>query len=342
MAIAVGSSKAKLYIGSSKVKKAYLGTQLIYSAGNIVTYVVDTNVSYQEEVDEGASCLSPKTFTPSKSGWMFVGWRENATVSSSVLSSKVMGDSPITLYAVFRASVTVSYNGNGSTSGSTSSQSDYRYYNNGDTSNPTFTLRSNGFTRTNYSFYRWRLNSASGTAYNVGASYTASANATFYAEWISSTLTAFDSNNPDAYNTTYLAKSFSGKSVVAEAHINGDNHSPVLTPINDNPKTGSGTFTIKQIAPYSKVELKFKVRGANEYTTERVSTASLSGAISASANSTNDSATTAYDNISDKTFTLTSPGTVTMTVKATINGDNGGAYTYVSSYLDVISAVFKM
>lgn len=73
MAIRIGNQKVKLYIGNTPVKKAYLGATLVYSRGSTCTYYVDSGTVYTEEVDEGASCLSPKTFTPAKSGWTFVG-----------------------------------------------------------------------------------------------------------------------------------------------------------------------------------------------------------------------------------------------------------------------------
>ena len=69
----------------------------VYSAGKMVTYMVDSGISYQEKVKKGQSCLAPTTFTPSKSGWTFAGWREDSTASGSVLSEKVMERSPITL-----------------------------------------------------------------------------------------------------------------------------------------------------------------------------------------------------------------------------------------------------
>lgn len=90
----LGATACKLYLGSTKIKKGYVGDTRVYSAGNIVTYKVDTSTTYQEEVDEGASCLSPKTFTPQKSGWAFVGWRMDMVASGDVLTSKVMGDNP--------------------------------------------------------------------------------------------------------------------------------------------------------------------------------------------------------------------------------------------------------
>ena len=86
---------------------------------------------------------------------------------------------------MYQKTVTLSYNGNGATGGSTASQSGTAYYNSGSNStiNPSFTLRSNGFSRTNYKFVNWRLNSTSGTAYNAGASITLSSNSTMYASW---------------------------------------------------------------------------------------------------------------------------------------------------------------
>ena len=265
MSIYTGNQKLKkLYIGNQAVRKAYLGNQLVYSAGNIVTYHVDAGVRYQEEVGEGESCLSPKTFTPQKAGWAFVGWRTDATASGDVLAGKVMGDNPVTLYAVFthpvtvtyyngsasasaqmknrywnngndtppsftltqaaksgwsargwststaanggityatgaaftrnsdvtlygmyQQAVTLSYNGNGATGGSTAAQTGYRYYNsNGQTLNASFSLRANGFTRTSYTFSKWALGSAGGTQYAAGAGVTLAASTIFYALWV--------------------------------------------------------------------------------------------------------------------------------------------------------------
>ena len=96
----------KRTFNSDKMKKAYLNDERYWSAGSTVTYYVDSATVITEEVDNEVSCLSPKTFTPSKSGWTFVGWREDTTADSSVLSSKIMDSDPITLYAVFKQTVT--------------------------------------------------------------------------------------------------------------------------------------------------------------------------------------------------------------------------------------------
>lgn len=258
-----GVSPTAINFNGSPVYTLICNGVTVWTAAVTVTYYVDSGTSYQESVVYGNSVLSPTSFTPSKSGYTFVGWRENNTASSSVLSSKTMGTDPISLYAVFKKTVTLtyynnsttasttsgtqyynngnvsnptftlsqasksgwtargwatgtagnasvayssisgtafsanttvyglyqqtitlSYNGNGSTSGSTSSQTGTRYYNSyGNYSNPSFTLASNGFAKTSYSFSKWAQGSTSGTQYAAGASVTLSASTTFYAIW---------------------------------------------------------------------------------------------------------------------------------------------------------------
>ena len=178
MGIQIFDKKLKAaYAGMQKIKMAMYQGKKIWSAGSTVTYMVDTNVSYTEEVDSDASCLSPKTFTPSKAGWSFVGWREDRTASASVLGSKIMADSPVTLYAVFRAGVTVTYYNN---STSASSTSGYRYYNNGSVVNPSFQLTqasSSGWTARGWSTSN---QGNAGIAYANGAVFTRDSNVTLY------------------------------------------------------------------------------------------------------------------------------------------------------------------
>lgn len=166
----------KMNFNGQKVKKWYHNGVKVFSSGNIVTYNVDAGTSYQEEVDSEATVLSPKTFTPTKSGWDFVGWREDKTASSSVLQSKIMGDDPMTLYAVFKRTLTTTFNGNGATSGSVSAIYATQYYNNGNYNNPTITLPANGFTRTNFKFTSWNLGA-------VGDKVTISDDTTVSAQW---------------------------------------------------------------------------------------------------------------------------------------------------------------
>lgn len=139
MPVYLESSKTrhKIFFVTEKIKKVYIGEQKVYSAGSTVTYRVDSGVTYREEVDSGASCLSPKSFTPAKSGYAFLGWRTDIKPETGICGSLVMEDSPITLYAVFRKTVTVTFYNGTATAGK---QTGYQYYNNGNLFNPSFKL----------------------------------------------------------------------------------------------------------------------------------------------------------------------------------------------------------
>lgn len=136
MPIMIQSSKTKLMCAGGKIARMYCEGDVIYSSGNIVTYMVDIGLSYQEEVDEGESCLSPKTFVPEKTEWTFVGWKQDTTANGNVASELLMGDEPVTLYAVFKQTVTLTTVANSVTS----KQNKDRIYNNGAVANPAFTV----------------------------------------------------------------------------------------------------------------------------------------------------------------------------------------------------------
>lgn len=146
--------------------------------GFTITYNIDSENSTTSTVKAGTPILN---YTPSKSEYTFVGWREDSTASSTVLSGTT-ATSNMTLYAVFSKTITVSYNGNGG-SGSVSSQTGTIYYNNGNVKGATFTLKSNAFTYTDRTFQKWAMGSASGTQYAGGASVTVTDDTTFYAIW---------------------------------------------------------------------------------------------------------------------------------------------------------------
>ena len=68
--------------------------------GSTVTYV-SNGTRYTETIPNGSSVLSPKTFTPSKSGASFVGWSNNSTSTTKLTSLNANGSS-MTLYAIFK------------------------------------------------------------------------------------------------------------------------------------------------------------------------------------------------------------------------------------------------
>ena len=192
------SDLTNIIYDGTELDKVIYDTTTVYQRITVNYYCENTIYKSTKVVSSNNIDLSSSN-AASKSGWSFIGWRLDKTASSSVQSSITAGTSTINLYAVYRQTISVTYNGNGATSGSTASQSGYRYYNNGSTTNPSFTLRSNGFSRTNYSFVNWRMGSSSGTVYNAGATVTLSSNTVFYAYWqlvyTASTLTLWGGGN---------------------------------------------------------------------------------------------------------------------------------------------------
>lgn len=123
----------------------------------------------------------------SVSGWTARGWSTGTAGNSGVTYNNATAftrDSNVTLYGTYQKTVTLSYNGNGNTSGSTSSHSATAYRNYAGTIvNASFTLKSSEFTKTSHAFSKWAQGSASGTQYAAGATVGISSNTTFYAVW---------------------------------------------------------------------------------------------------------------------------------------------------------------
>ena len=192
-----GTNRAKLYLGKTKGRRCYLGSTKIYSAGNTVTYHVGTEI-YSEEVDEETSCLSPTTFTPTHDGWEFLGWRENSDASGDVLSSKLMADDPIDLYAVFKQKVTLTTY-NGSTSPTTSSKE--RYYNTENITNPSFTIWQNSIS--GWSANGWATSNTANANIELdnGSTVSLSSNATYYGRY-SQTIYLYYNGNGAGWGST--------------------------------------------------------------------------------------------------------------------------------------------
>lgn len=214
-----GTQYKKIYVRKSAsdpfelYKKMYINGVQVYSAGNNVTYHVDNGVSYTEEVEFEQSCLVPKTFTPSKSGWEFVGWADSKTASENVLSALNMGDNAVTLYAVFKQAVTLNYSGNGADSGAVASETKYSYYNNGVVSNASFTLKDNGYARRGYRFSNWDLGVVGAT---ITLSTTTTANAVWYDNayiWVNQSVGSGEPLNIDVISLSNCATHGSGQTL---------------------------------------------------------------------------------------------------------------------------------
>lgn len=142
--------------------RLYVGSDYVSAANQYTGYAAGTHSSR------------------SSAGWVYAKTGSLTTTSSvtsgtiSVKPTIVVPNKDTTLSFVLAWDVT--YNGNGSTSGSTSAQLKVKETN--------LTLRSNGFTRTNYTFLRWNTKAdGTGTNYNAGATYSTDSAVTLYAQW---------------------------------------------------------------------------------------------------------------------------------------------------------------
>ena len=176
-----------LTMGSSNVS-----LYAVYRKTITVTYYnnstsASSTSGYQYYNNGNVANPSFKLTQSSRSGWTARGWSTSTAANGAISynnGASFTRDSNVTLYGMYQKTVTLSYNGNGATGGSTASQSGTAYYNSRNaTINPSFTLRGNGFSRTNYRFVNWRMGSSSGTAYNAGSNVTLANNTVFYASW---------------------------------------------------------------------------------------------------------------------------------------------------------------
>ncbi len=135
-----------------------------------------TSGSTAAETNNAPSGLTANGF--SRTGFVFAGWNTAANGNGTAYAEGATFPftANATLYAQWtaNASFTVTFNGNGSTSGATPSESN----------NAAAALRANGFSRSGYAFAGWNTTAdGSGTSYADGATFPFTANATLFGQW---------------------------------------------------------------------------------------------------------------------------------------------------------------
>jgi uncharacterized repeat protein (TIGR02543 family) len=163
-----------------------------------LTYNGNGNTSGTAPVDATSPYVSGATVTVlgntgtlARTGYSFAGWNTlaNGLGTDRTAGSTFTISSNTTLFAKWTAnSNTITFDGNGSTGGSTASQN----INTAASAN----LTANGFTRTGYTFVGWNTAAnGTGTSYANQVSYTmGTSNVTLYAQWSANNITVtFDS-----------------------------------------------------------------------------------------------------------------------------------------------------
>ena len=158
----------------------------------------DSGTAPADTVGNGSVTLAGNTGTLAKSGFTFDGWNTqangNGTSYATGASYNLTAD--VTLYAKWTAvaptNYTITYEGNGSDSGTAPADT---------VGNGSVTLASNTgtLTKTGYLLSGWNTQAdGSGTHYALGASFNLTADITLYAKWIVAYTLELDENGADS------------------------------------------------------------------------------------------------------------------------------------------------
>ena len=178
----------------------------------------NTGGTMTDQTASSATNLTSNTFT--RTGYTFTGWNTaaNGTGTSYADGASFPFSGNTTLYAQWIANPnTITFDGNGATSGSTASQ-----VINTDAS---ATLNANGYTRTGYTFNGWNtVANGSGTAYTDQANYTmGTSNVTLYAQWLAaSSPTLSAATLSSALSSTYGTASSGMGFTASGANLTGN------------------------------------------------------------------------------------------------------------------------
>ena len=183
-----------------------------YSSATATTRTYVTRTQYYRNSSTTAagvtSVTMPALTTQTAYAWAPAGWVRGSTTSTSKYSSSTtaVSVSPTAgasqyFYALYSRTATISYNGNGANSGSTTSTTATQYYNTGNISSAValnMTVATSGFTRKGCSFNGWGTSASATTVFaEVGSTVTfpltawaSTSTATLYAIWSCMTVSA--------------------------------------------------------------------------------------------------------------------------------------------------------
>lgn len=197
-------------------------TSIVTPTGTNLT-ATSVYISWSAPISNGGSAISTYDYSLNGTTWTTTGATASVTLTttgSTAYSFYVRANnyggmvgtaSTAISFTTPAASHTVTFNGNGSTGGSTTAQ----------TASTATALTSNGFTKTNYSFSGWNTAAnGTGTSYANGASYSFSADITLYAQWtiVSYTITYVGNSNTGGTAPTTPTSVNSGSTFIVPAN----------------------------------------------------------------------------------------------------------------------------
>ena len=221
--------------------------------------------SYSKKISSGStvtlfSGTATKTYSKkAKDGFEFSIFVNTSSLLSSGSCGLLDWPSVWIDKAASLAKYTVSYNANGG-SGAPSSQT--KWY------GKTLTLTSSKPTRNYYAFSKWNtVSGGTGTNYNSGASYTANASATLYAQWTAAKVNiVYNANggtiadSPHNYNDTSFFK-LSGSTVQKSTTSGGTYSSPFHSPSYNN------NINLYNVSTFNITRTGYHIDGATAWNT---------------------------------------------------------------------------
>ena len=191
-----GGTEGERYIYTDGSFATDLCTDIYKDATLTAEWTVNTyTITYNANGGSGAPSAQTYTYAssgnvtlsstvPTRSGYTFLGWSTSSTATSASYSAggnfSQSTASNTTLYAIWRKTITITYNANNG-SGAPSASTGY-IYNAG--TNVSITLSSTTPTRAGYTFLGWNTSSsATSSSYSAGTAYNFSENTTLYAVW---------------------------------------------------------------------------------------------------------------------------------------------------------------
>lgn len=189
----------------------------VAQAPKLVTFdknAADATGTTAPQTASSGTTLTANGFT--RTGYTFLNWNTAANGSGTSYQSTYTYSfaAAITLYATWSQNFSISYSGNGATSGDTTTAQSY--YSGG----PRLTLSSNAgnLARTGYTLVGWNTAAnGTGTAYAIGgANATFSGNTTLYAQWLGSTYSILYTGNGNTSGSAPSSQTYTyGKAGIA-------------------------------------------------------------------------------------------------------------------------------
>ena len=285
--------------GTARLYAVFMRTVNIYSGLNKATTssVVQYYNPYKNTYYTTINVPAPST--TNLSGWTARGYRSDTTaadrtyaVTTSAANISLPPTASNKLYAVYSRTLTFAYGGNNNTGGSTSNQTATQYYTSYNTkSTATVTAKSNGYTRTGYTFTTWNTKAnGSGTEVAVGSNISfspavdsTSLTKTVYAQWAGISYTVkFNGNNNTGGSTanqgftygtaqnlrangfTRTGYTFAGWNT--KANGSGTSYSNQQS-VNNLTSTSGGTFNLYAQWTANTYTVKFNGNGATSGST---------------------------------------------------------------------------